>query len=195
MGPSRAWQPRLALESDGPAIEALIPLSVHELQAPFYSRAQRDAALGLVFALDLQLIRDRTYFVVESDGVLVGCGGWSRRRAGYGGNAKRSPVEPTLDPATDAARIRAFFVHPSWARRGVGRSLMQASEGGLRAAGFRRAEIVATLVGEVLYAAFGYATVERWGIPLPDGLELPVVRMTKSFDQSSTVSSSCVGPA
>jgi len=175
------WPLRLAREDDVPAIDALIPISVRALQAPYYSPAQMEAALGPVFAVDRQLIRDGTYFVAEHEGQIVGCGGWSRRQSLYGGDAGRSEPNPELDPARDAARVRAFFVHPSWARRGIGRSIMNACEEAIHEAGFRRVDIVATLAGEPLYAAFGYEVVERYDIVISDSVRLPAVRMTKSF--------------
>ena len=173
------WPLRLACEADVPALEALIPLSVRSLQAPYYSQAQMEAALGPVFGVDRQLIRDGTYFVAERDGAIAGCGGWSRRRSLYGGDADRFGEDALLDPERDAARVRAFFVHPAWARRGIGRSIMTACERAIAEARFRTVDIVATLAGEPLYASFGYAVVERYEIPLAGGLSLPVVRMTK----------------
>jgi GNAT superfamily N-acetyltransferase len=175
------WCPRLAREDDVPSLEALIPVSVRALQARHYSAAQMQAALGPVFGVDCQLIRDGTYFVVEHDAKIVGCGGWSKRRSLYGGDGRRVEADPELDPGRDAARVRAFFVHPTWARRGIGRSLMTACEQAIIAAGFRTVDIVATLSGEPLYASFGYAVVERYEIPMAGGLNLPVARMTKSF--------------
>ena len=175
------WQPRLATEQDIPALEALIPISVRALQAPYYSPGQMEAALGPVFGVDRQLIRDGTYHVIERDGAIVGCGGWSRRRSLYGSDNGRANEDELLDPRTDAARIRAFFVHPDWARRGIGRSIMVACEQAIVAAGFRRVEIVATLPGEPLYAAFGYSVIERYEIPMARGLGLPVVRMSKQL--------------
>lgn len=174
------WRPRLARETDIPALEALIPLSVRTLQASHYSPAQMEAALGPVFALDRQLIRDGTYFVVERDGVIVGCGGWSRRRSLYGGDTGRDQEDGLLDPHRDAARVRAFFVHPEWARRGIGRSIMVACELAIIEAGFRTVEIVATLAGEPLYASFGYTVMERYEIAISGGLRLPVARMNKN---------------
>jgi GNAT superfamily N-acetyltransferase len=176
------WQPRLAREEDIRALEALIPLSVRALQAAHYSPAQMEAALGSVFGVDRQLIHDGTYFVVERDGHVIGCGGWSKRRSLYGGDHQRAEPDPELDPSRDAARVRAFFVHPNWARRGVGRSIMTACERAIVAAGFRKVDIVATLAGEPLYASFGYAVVERYDIPMTNGLSLPAVRMTKSVN-------------
>ena len=186
------WPLRLARETDVPMLEALIPLSVRALQAAHYSSAQMEAALGPVFGVDRQLIRDRTYFVAESGGVIVGCGGWSRRRSLYGGDSGRSSEDGLLDPLRDAARVRAFFVHPAWARRGIGRSIMAACEHAMIEAGFRTVDIVATLAGEPLYASFGYAVVERYEIALRDGLGLPAVRMTKSFESlKKTTSTRC----
>ena len=175
------WPLRLARETDIPALEQLIPLSVHALQSAHYSAAQMEAALGPVFGVDRQLIRDGTYFVAEVQGSLIACGGWSQRNSLFGGDSGRNETEDSLlDPASDAARIRAFFVHPAWARRGLGRSILAACENAIRQAHFRRIELVATLAGEPLYAAFGYAVAERYEIPLPNGLRLPAVRMTKT---------------
>jgi GNAT superfamily N-acetyltransferase len=171
---------RLAGEQDIPALSVLIPLSVRSLQAAHYSPAQMDAALGPVFGVDRELIRDGTYFVVEHGRVLAGCGGWSRRRSLFGGDAGRASAEAELlDPAHDPARIRAFFVHPDYARRGIGRRIMNACEKAIAEAQFRSIELVATLAGEPLYAAFSYDVLERYEIPLAAGLMLPAVRMGK----------------
>jgi GNAT superfamily N-acetyltransferase len=140
------------------------------------------AALGPVFGVDRQLIRDHTYFVAERDGVIVGCGGWSRRRSLYGGDSGRADEDRLLNPQLDAARVRAFFVHPSWARRGIGRSIMSACELAIIEAGFSTVDIVATLAGEPLYASFGCAVAERYEIAMTGGLSLPVVRMTRSVE-------------
>jgi N-acetylglutamate synthase-like GNAT family acetyltransferase len=177
------WPLRLAREADVAALEALIPVSVRALQAPYYSPAQIEAALGPVFALDRQLIRDRTYFVAEREGEVVGCGGWSRRRSLYGGDGHRTGEDGLLDPRCDAARVRAFFVHPAWARRGIGRSIMVECERAILEAGFRTVDILATLAGEPLYASFGYVVVERFAMAMRDGLSLPVVRMFKRMPE------------
>jgi GNAT superfamily N-acetyltransferase len=176
---------RLASDADIPALEALIPISVRALQAKHYSAAQMDAALGTVFGMDRALIRDRTYYVTEHAGQITACGGWSRRQALFGADAGRPAEDSILDPAVDAARVRAFFVHPDYARRGLGRMILTASEEAMRAAGFRSANVVATLTGEPLYAACGYAAVERFDIPLANGLGLPAVRMRKVFPAAS----------
>lgn len=179
--PSIAWRPRLAQEADVPALEALIPLSVRVLQAPYYAPEQIDAALGPVFGVDRQLIGDGTFYVVEDEGRIVGCGGWSRRRSLFGGDADRREPDPELDPQRDAARIRAFFVHPDRARAGIGRAILAACEQAIAAAGFRRVDLVATLSGEPLYASFGYRATERFDIPLAGGLGLPAVAMSRTL--------------
>jgi len=178
------WYPRLACDSDIPVLEELIPLSIRRLQAAHYSPAQMDAALGPVFGVDRQLIRDGTYFVVEDAGRIVGCGGWSKRKTLYGGDRDRAGEDAELNPQTDPARIRAFFVHPGWARRGIGRSILLQSEAAVLNAGFRQAELIATLTGEPLYARFGYEVMERYEAPMSNELSLPVVRMTKRFAQT-----------
>ncbi|HXT13151.1 MAG TPA: GNAT family N-acetyltransferase [Candidatus Angelobacter sp.] len=177
------WTPRLALDSDVPALEALIPLCVRVLRAAHYSTAQLDAALGPVFGVDRQLIRDGTYFVVEESGQIIGCGGWSKRKAMFGGDRDRSDEDGELKPQQDAARIRAFFVHPDWARQGIGRSILFQCEAAALAAGFKKAELVATLAGEPLYSRFGYAVAERFETSVPGGLSLPVVRMAKKLER------------
>lgn len=170
---------RPATSADIPALEILIPLSVRSLQAAHYSAAQMEAALGPVFGVDRQLISDGTYFVVEHEDQIIGCGGWSRRKAMYGGDRGRAGEDALLDPDKDAARVRAFFIHPAWARRGIGRRILAECEAAILAAGFTRTELVATLTGEPLYAAVGYKVVERFDAPLPNGLGLPTVRMCK----------------
>jgi len=173
------WTPRRATLEDIPALEELIPLSVRKLQADYYSPAQMEAALGPVFGVDQQLIRDGTYFVVETAGEIAGGGGWSKRKTMYGGDRHRAGEDEALDPRRDPARIRAFFVHPDWARKGIGRSILLRCEAEALKAGFRNTELVATLAGEPLYAKFGYTVMERYEAPMKGGLGLPVVRMAK----------------
>ena len=173
---------RVAERNDIPALEALIPLSTRELQAAYYSPAQIDGALGTVFAVDRQLIADGTYFVVEDDGVIMGCGGWSKRKTLFGGDQGRHASEDALlDPAREPARIRAFFVHPQRARRGIGTLLLRECEQAAAAAGFRALELVATLAGVPLYAAGGFRAVEHFEIPLASGGQIPAVRMSKAI--------------
>lgn len=173
------WNLRLARMDDVPALEELIPLSVRTLQAAHYSPAQMEAALGPVFGVDRQLITDGTYFVAERDGQIVGCGGWSKRRAVFGGDRARPRADDLIDPAHEPARIRAFFIHPDFARRGIGKAILAACESAILAAKFPNAELIATLAGEPLYAAFAYGVVERYEVPLAGGLTLPVVKMCK----------------
>jgi GNAT superfamily N-acetyltransferase len=173
------WSIRLAYEDDIPALERLIPLSARALLAPHYSAEQIDAALGPVFGVDRQLIRDGTYFVADAGREIVACGGWGRRRSLFGGDAGRDDAADALDPRTEPARIRAFFVHPEWNRRGLGRALLAACEEAIRSAGFRETELVATLAGEPLYAAHGHIAVERFGIVVAGVPPLPAVRMRK----------------
>jgi protein tyrosine phosphatase (PTP) superfamily phosphohydrolase (DUF442 family)/GNAT superfamily N-acetyltransferase len=180
------WPLRLARTGDVPALEALIPLSVRALQAPYYSSTQMDAAIGPVFGVDNQLITDGTYFVVEAGGRIIACGGWSKRKAVCGGDRGRTGEDELIDPARDAARIRAFFVHPDFARRGIGRAILLACDQAILANGFDRAELVATLAGEPLYAASGYEVVERYDYPMSGGLTLPVVRMGKRLKPEQT---------
>ena len=175
---------RLATDQDVPALHRLIEASVRGLQRNDYTPEQIDGALGTVLGLDTQLVADGTYFIAEARAacahILAGCGGWSKRKTLFGSD--RAPVrEPELlDPATDAAKIRAFFIHPDFARRGIGSKILEACEGAARAAGFSRFEMGATLTGVPLYLARGYQVVERIEVPLRNGHTLPVVRMTKS---------------
>lgn len=173
---------RLATPADLPALRALIPRSVRALSRSYYSDAQIEGAIEHVFGPDTQLIADGTYFVVEAGGAIVGCGGWSRRRTLYGGDQMKDAVDPLVDPATEPARIRAFFVDPDWARRGIGSRLLDACVGAARRAGFRRLELAATLPGEPLYRAYGFEPLERIEAPLPDGLGLPIVRMARAVE-------------
>lgn len=177
--PHPDWHVRLARLDDVPALEELLALSVSESLARHYTPRQLAGALGPVFGVDRQLIHDGTYFVIEDAGQVIACGGWSRRRAAFGGDAARSEPDPELDPAADAARIRAFFVYPSWERRGLGSALLAASEAAIWGAAFRRIELVATLAGEPLYRRHGYREMRRTTVALPNGESLPVVQMAK----------------
>lgn len=172
---------RVAVPDDVPGLSVLIPASVRGLSNGYYSARQVESALVYMFGIDSQLIQDGTYFVAENGNTPVGCGGWSKRNTLYGGDQAKSAEDPLLDPACDAARIRAFFVHPAWARLGIGRRLMHTCEEAARAAGFRRATLGATLPGEPLYAAMGYEAVERFALQFPDGEVFPLVKMEKEM--------------
>ncbi|CAN5330583.1 GNAT family N-acetyltransferase [soil metagenome] len=177
-----AFTLRPATPADAPAIEALIARSVHGLQAQDYTQAQRDAAVGQVFLVDHGLIADRTYFVIEAaDGRLAAAGGWSTRQASHGGHVHKDDGS-RIDPATDPARIRAFFVDPDFARRGLGTRLLTACEDAARHAGFRTAMMGATLTGVPLYSAHGYREYDREEAPLPGGGSLTVVLMRKALN-------------
>lgn len=169
---------RPARASDIPAIAELLPLSIHGLQAATYSQSQREAAIGPVFGVDTRLIEDGTYFVVEDGEALVGCGGWSFRATPFGGDASARD-DAVLDPGTEAARIRAFFVHPGWARRGIGSQIMRRCEAEAAARGFTRLELTATLAGEPLYERHGFVALRRFDFELPGGEGLPLVLMEK----------------
>jgi GNAT superfamily N-acetyltransferase len=173
---------RRATVADLETIRALIAASVRGLQ-PEYSESQREYALASVFTPDTQLIADGTYYVLQdADGTLAACGGWSWRRTLYGGdNHHQSRDAAALDPATDAAKIRAFFVHPEWARRGLGTRLLEACERAAWSAGFRRCEMGSTLAGVPLYERHGYRRVAEIRVDLPGGELLPVLLMEKAL--------------
>jgi GNAT superfamily N-acetyltransferase len=175
------WSLRLAREQDASAIEMLIRISARGLQSSHYSKAQIDGAIGSVFDVDHQLLSDHTYFLAEHKGQIVGCGGWSKRKTLFGGDAMKTEIDIKLDPSRDSARIRAFFVHPEWAHRGIGRAILQRCEKAIRFAGFRSVELVATLTGVLFYGACSYSQGEKFEIRLPNGLTLPVVRMIKQL--------------
>jgi len=175
---------RLADAGDIPLLRELIEASVRGLQSGDYSAAQLEKALQTVYGVDTQLIVDRTYFAAEETAstgapLLVGCGGWSKRKTLYGGDQFAEREDSLLDPATDAAKIRAFFIHPAWARRGIGGMILEACEAAAEVAGFQRLEMGATLTGVPFYRAKGYVELDVVEVPLGDGLNLPIVRMAK----------------
>ena len=170
---------RKATPGDAAAIEGLIARSARRLGAGDYSPAQIEGALSGAFGLDTPLIEDGTYFVVEEDRRLAGCGGWSYRRTLFGGDAEGGRNPESLDPARDAAKIRAFFVDPPFARRGIGTAILERCEREAWNAGFHRAELMATLAGARLYAARGYIAGETILYPLGEGLTIPFLPMTK----------------
>jgi GNAT superfamily N-acetyltransferase len=174
---------RQARLADIPALARLIEASVRGLGGRDYSPQQIESSLKYIFGVDTRLIEDGTYFVVESDHHLVGAGGWSRRKTLYGGDQAKGKVEDNLlDPRHDPAKIRAFYVHPDWARQGIGRQMMSACEAAAGQAGFTRLELLATLTGAPLYAACGFNVVERVEVKLPDGVVLPTLKMVKQLD-------------
>jgi GNAT superfamily N-acetyltransferase len=180
---------RIAVPEDVPVLSELIEASVRGLQTEDYSPAQIEGALKTVFGVDSQLIADGTYIVaeahlcqegsVQSQRTIVGCGGWSKRKTLYGSDHWTGREDSLLDPQRDAAKIRAFFVHPQWARLGVGSMILQACEDAARAAGFSRYEMGATLTGAKLFGVKGYTPVKLISIPLRNGETLPVIHMEK----------------
>lgn len=190
---------RKAIATDIPMLQELIEASVRELQAADYTIAQMEGALETVFGVDSQLIADGTYFVAEARGVdvqsqtgiadeeknsrpewvIAGCGGWSKRKTLYGSDHWTEREDALLDPQRDAAKIRAFFVHPAWARRGIGSRILEACEIAASTAGFASYEMGATLTGAKLFATKGYVAMEKIEVPLKNGLSLPVIRMAK----------------
>lgn len=172
---------RLAVPADIDRLNPLIERSARTLSEGYYSPRQIDAAIRHVFGVDSRLVEDRTYFVAENDGRIVGCGGWSRRRTMYGGDQR--PVGPPeyLDPRLDAARIRAFFVAPEAARQGIGRRLLQACAEAAARAGFNRLTLMATLPGVPLYSACGFVAVEPVTDILPDGTPIEFLRMERAL--------------
>jgi GNAT superfamily N-acetyltransferase len=173
-----------------PALRTLIDASVRQLQAQDYTTEQIDSALKTVFGVDSQLVADGTYLIVQTVSsaedeskkpVIVACGGWSKRKTLYGGDRWRERQDDLLDPRTDAAKIRAFFIHPSWARRGIGTMLLDACESAARAAGFTRFEMGATLTGVKLFQERGYVAVERMEVQLEADVTLPIMHMIKSI--------------
>jgi GNAT superfamily N-acetyltransferase len=175
---------RKATPADVPRLREVIEASVRGLQAKDYSPAQIEGALRGVYGVDSQLIEDGTYFVAETlDGdttQIVACGGWSKRHTLYGGDQFSGREDSLLDPARDAAKIRAFFVHPDWARRGLGSMILEACESAALAAGFSRLEMGATLSGVSFYRAKGYEKIENQTVLLPSGEILPIVKMAKN---------------
>jgi GNAT superfamily N-acetyltransferase len=180
---------RKAIPADVPILRELIDASVRGLQAGDYTPTQIESALVTVFGVDSQLIEDGTYLVAEvrddADAriqpVITGCGGWSKRKTLYGSDHWTGREDELLDPRVDAAKIRAFFIHPDWARRGIGTIILQACEDAAAAAGFTRCEMGATLTGVKLFGARGYVALENISVPLKNGEGLPVVRMAKQL--------------
>jgi GNAT superfamily N-acetyltransferase len=170
---------RLATAADMAALTALMDAAISELQRGFLSSAEVEASRAIM-GLDSQLIADGTYFVVESEDRIAGCGGWSRRATLYGGDHSQGRDPALLDPAVEPARVRAMYTHPAFARRGVGRLVLSLCEAAARAEGFRRVELAATLAGERLYAACGYAAIERFDDDR-GGVPVPLVRMGKDI--------------
>ena len=173
---------RKATRADLPDIERVMRESIDGIGRQRYDEQQVASAMEWIARPDPQLIDDGTYFVAVADGAIVACGGWSKRGKLYAGSAASGGEARLLDPASEAARVRAMFTLPAWARRGIGRAILEACESEARADGFRRVELMAMLSGEAMYAAFGYAPVEATSIVLEDGARLGTTVMAKTLD-------------
>lgn len=179
-GPAMPFAARLATMDDVPALGAIMDAAIRQLLPAFLTPAQVEASFA-VMGLDSQLIADGTYFVLERDGAIAGCGGWSRRATLFGGNHTAGRDARLLDPKAEAARIRAMYTAPAFARQGVGRQIIALCEAAARAEGFTQAELGATAGGEPLYVACGYAEIERLDVPTPSGVTVPITRMGKKL--------------
>jgi GNAT superfamily N-acetyltransferase len=159
----------------------LIAESARHLSRDDYADAQIEAAIATVFGVDTDLIHDGTYFVADKNGTLIGCGGWSRRKTLFGGDQFSNRDTGMLDPATEPAKIRAFFIHPAHARKGVARAILSACEREAKEHGFRALELMATLPGVKFYEACGYSKEGNFDLKLPDGVKLELVPMRKEL--------------
>ncbi len=182
---------RLAVPADVPALTVLMNAAIAELQRAFLDDAQI-ASSRAIMGIDTQLIDDGTYFVVESDGDIAGCGGWSRRATMYGGNQTPGRNDQLLDPTVDPARVRAMYTNPAYVRRGVGRLILSLCEAAAAADGFTRLELMSTLSGEPLYTAYGFRPLERL-TDATGGAPVPIVRMEKLVNPNVSVLTGAVG--
>ena len=170
---------RVATLDDLPALTAIADAAIAELQRGYLDEAQIESSRAIM-GIDTQLIDDGTYFVVESDGDIAGCGGWSRRATLYGGNQTPGRDSKLLDPAVDPARVRAMYTHPAYARQGVGRLILSLCEAAAASEGFTRLELMSTLSGEPLYTAYGFRPLERL-LDDTGGAPVPIIRMEKAI--------------
>jgi GNAT superfamily N-acetyltransferase len=172
---------RTARLSEVNALNALVRDSVFGLSTAEYSPEQLESSMRHLFGIDTNLIADGTYYVIEEEGRAIACGGWSRRRTLFGGDQYADRSDDRLDPATEAARIRAFFVHPSQARRGLATVILDECARAAGVAGFHRLQLMSTLPGEPFYARRGFQVLERVTLTLPDGVPFPLVRMERNL--------------
>lgn len=184
MSPQHSLILRAARLEDVPALKELIALSVWGLQNREYTKPQIAGALGTVYGTDRTMIADGTFYVVTDGQVIAGCGGWSRRRTAFGSDDSPVKDDSLLDPHVDPAKIRGFFVHPAWARQGIGSRILRACEDAAQNAGFRRFELVSTLTGVALYRSHGYVEIERVTLTLPNSESYAAVRMRKDVAES-----------
>ena len=172
---------RKATLADKPALNALIASSGVALSAGFYTTEQAQAITREVYGVDSALVQDGTFYAIESEGAIVACGAWSQRTTECGGDHAKSGDDSRVDPATGPARIRAFFVDPSMARKGLGSMMLEQCTQQARLAGFTTLELVATLPGEPLYLRHGFSVLERFVMPLSGGVRVPLTRMRKEI--------------
>ena len=171
---------RLAVADDMPALQQLMTAAIRELLPQFLPPEKVQASFA-VMGVDSQLIADGTYFILEQDGVMAGCGGWSRRATLFGHNTTAGRDSRLLDPASEPARVRAMYTAPAFVRLGVGRQILALCESAARAEGFSRVELGATKGGEPLYRACGYTEIECLDVPTPGGVTVPITRMGKTL--------------
>jgi GNAT superfamily N-acetyltransferase len=169
---------RIATTKDLPALSCAMERAIRQLLAPVLTPEQVEASFSIM-GLDTQLIEDGSYFIVEEDNHLAGCGGWSRRATLFGGDHSTGRDARLLDPSSEPARIRAMYTDPSFARRGVGRLVLSLCESAAAADGFRTTVLAATMAGLPLYRACGYVDVEHMDVATPSGVSVPIIRMTK----------------
>lgn len=174
---------RLAVPEDVPALTVIVDAAIAQLQRGFLDDAQIESSRAIM-GVDTELIADGTYFVVEADGEIAGCGGWSRRATLYGGSQTPGRDSNLLDPKVDAARVRAMYTSPAYARRGVGRLILALCESAAAAEGFTRLQLMSTLSGEPLYTAYGFRPVERVE-DATGGVPVPLVRMAKDIEPAA----------
>ena len=170
---------RLAGPDDIPALEAVMAAAITELQRGFLTPEQIEAS-RMIMGLDRQLVADGTYFIIEDAGQIAGCGGWSRRATLYGGDHTPGRDAALLDPSVDAARVRAMYTHPDFARRGVGRLILELCERAARAEGFGRLELMGTMSGRPLYESYGFVAIEDI-VDARGGAPVPLTRMSKAI--------------
>jgi GNAT superfamily N-acetyltransferase len=179
-GETSAWRARVATRADIPRIRPLMDRAIRELLKPYLPPEGVEGSFEIM-GLDTQLIDDASYFAIDDGAKLVGCGGWSARTTLFGGDHSAGRSAAMLDPAKDAARVRAMYTDPDYTRRGIGRAILAACEGAARGAGYKRAELMATMAGEPLYRACGYEVIEPASSTTSTGVRIPLLRMGKAL--------------